>query len=103
MNDDNIFEISLWKSNTKYEFRIPKEFRDKFFDKNIDFIKLILPNNLSNIITIKIRKSFWNKCSHFGEKKINDWLYENNHVPYKKGSPPKFSLKNIDRETYKIL
>lgn len=98
---DNVFEASLWKSKSKYELRVSRENRELFFDRKIEYVNLLIPE-IKNSINCKIRKSFWNKCSHFGNHDFLNWLKQNNLVPYVKGSPPKFKLTKIDNNNYQL-
>ena len=101
MKNNSSFEISLWKNNSKYEFRIPNKKRDLYFDKSVNFINLALPD-ISKSIKLKIRESFWNKCSHFGNTQVTNWLNEKHYTNYKKGNPTRFLLTKISNDSYQL-
>lgn len=103
MQNKGAFEVSLWKSKDKYEFRVSRKNREIYFDKSKNSFFLKLPNHVK--IEITLNPSFWNKCSHFDDVDgvVKKWLYDNGHIPYKKGKPPKFVLEKLDEDNYEML
>lgn len=99
--------FTAWTNGTKgFGLKISEKDRNIYFSRDVTSIKIQLPNN-NSITTVTCntnKKSFWNStCRELINSEIEKWLKENNFFPWEKGNPPKFEVKQISLDTYKIL
>ncbi|QOR36887.1 hypothetical protein IMX26_08800 [Clostridium sp. 'deep sea'] len=77
-------------SGAGYGIRIPKESREKHFNKTWEYVTLKIADKS---IDIKLRATFWTTCSELRSKVIGQFLIKNNVGTWGKGHPHELHLE----------
>jgi len=88
------------RTGAGYGIRLSKEDRDKYFQREWDFVKIELENG--DVVEVKLSNSFWSNCSELRSSKIGKWMLENGYAPWPKNNPPKFELIPISEKKFKL-
>ena len=88
------------KSGAGYGLRIEERCR-KIFDKSWRYILLELPNG--NVVRVNLSKTFWTTCPEVRSKKIGEWLISSGYGTWPRGNPPRFQIRQITNNHFKIV
>lgn len=96
--------VSAWKGGRSdmYGIRVGAPNRDRYFHRGWSEIEVEIDGRVHRF---KITPGFWNKCPEFrdrGTPTIRNWLVANGLVPWKKGSPPKFTLEPVAGKRFRL-
>ncbi len=88
------------KTGAGYGIRLNLNDRDKFFNRNWDFVRIELDKG--KIIKVNLSNSFWRDCIELRSKWIGKWMVEKVVAPWPKFNPPKLRLEPIKERIFKL-
>jgi len=98
---------TTWTNGTSsYGFKINRDDRDKYFDKEWKYIILELPSLEENVeIMINTdKKSFWNNtCRELINIRIKKWLEKSKYIPWEPHNPPKFEVQYGNTNRFRLI
>ena len=78
-----------------YGLKLRQEERDQNFQRSWKTVFLSLPGRVGEL-ELSLTPSFWNNtCRELRSAEIGRWFIRNGYSPWKKGSPPKFNLVQV--------
>ncbi len=92
-------EVSAWKAAT-YGIRIGRENAEKYFPKIWTDVEVEI-NGVCHCFALSPK--FWTKCPEIRGKAIREWLKAKGLLSWEKGNPPKFELKHIGGNKFRLL
>jgi hypothetical protein len=95
------FTVTAWHngapspSGAGYGFKLAAHDRDRHFDRSWAGVVLELPG--SPPVECNVGKpSFWNgTCRELVDAGIGRWLLRSGHAPWRKGTPPTFTVESL--------
>jgi hypothetical protein len=101
--------VSAWNNGKHYPtgagygIKIKAKDRDAYFDKEWEYIVLILEGRYGGIRVNIDKKSFWDPiCRELCHKEIGLWLKKNFKIPWKKSKPYKLIMEHIRDNRFKV-
>jgi hypothetical protein len=88
--------VTAWKNgkhssrNVAYGLSIPKDSRDRFFDRHWREVILTMPGGEE--MTASLTPTFWTTCNELRGAPIGRWLRSAQLAPWPKGTPPSLEL-----------
>lgn len=87
-----------------YGLKVPIDDREKYFEKDWDYIVLELEGNVQEFKVNINKSSFWGpSCRELIHKSIKQWFLKNNISPWERGKPPRIRLEKINNNRFKAL
>lgn len=88
------------KTGGGYGIRVSKDDRDKYFRDSWKTITIEFDD--SDLVEVRVSKSFWEGCIELRHSKIGKWMVENKLAPWGKGTPPIFILESICNRKFRL-
>jgi hypothetical protein len=79
--------------------RIGREFAQRFFDKDWDFVLVEIEGETT---PVKITKTFWTTCPELRSPVIGDWMRKKGLAPWPEGKPPEMRLTPMGRNRFRL-
>lgn len=85
-----------------YGFKISITDRDAHFNRDWRSVFVSLPNG--TVVEANVAKpSFWSEqCRELINRQFGQWLIRSGHAPWPQGRPPKFSLRRIGENRFRL-
>ncbi len=88
------------KTGSGYGLALTKADRDKYFKQSWE--EIIIDLGGSELVQVKLSKSFWKDCIELRSSKIGKWLINKELAPWKKNNPPKLELEYLKRNHFRL-
>jgi len=92
--------VSAWNANATYGFLIGHPNRDKYFDRSWSDVVVEIDGEP---VTFPLSPSFWRKCPEIRGRTIKAWLKKEGHLGWPDGRPPKFELRPIGGNRFRLV
>ena len=99
------FKSTIWgggknaTTGAGYGIRIPKRFRDLYFEKDWCYVYVELDDSgchgCHGSHVFNITASFWANCSEIRDVKVGKWLIDNKRAQWEHGKPPRIKVEVI--------
>ena len=86
----------------KREIRIDIEDRNRYFNRDWDYIIIELEGE-TNQINVNLSPSFWRRCKELRSAGIGRWLIKNGLAPWPRYNPPELRLEHIEDNCFKLI
>lgn len=103
----NSFKVVTWNdgkhhpSGAGYGLKLNQAARDRFFDPTWEYVWLYLPGRVDPL-QITLTPSFWHKCHELRDRRIGEWLQENQFHQWPKGRPFAFTLEQTRENLFHL-
>lgn len=96
-------EATAWSNGkSTYGVRVGSRNRARFFEGRPERIEVEIDGQRHEF---ELTSGFWKKCPEFrdsGGTAIRDWLAQHHTMNWPKGSPPRFELRHLGSNRYRL-